>query len=397
MNDYKKWDNIEDSDEEVEKRQNRCRSYEDEAAESRRCLQAEIDNWLRRQISKLPRDGDPTTKRLQASMPEIGANRTAPTPFRNVSKAEREALAMLIAVSHFEEGDTNLDRHAIMLDLARHHRWMEEDPGALELLCRVHNHVMKEGSEHGGRHTREFEDPEHHRMRNMVLCGINTLSAPKRAKCPGGLLELFTLICTPTDEASRELRRKWQTKDFAKDALFDSLFPDLRQYTDDNMDDGFGSDFWIIIVLGLLAVVGIIAFIVLYYNGTLAPLTHSPVKRASNLSNISNDSGIASTVASAAASVVAGAASASASGTPVANAPAPAIPAMKLACADSNEGCAYWAEIGQCKSNPEYMLVTCKLSCGVCQVSAPAAAPGSAASDAFFEPAASGDPRAGEL
>merc|ERR1719198_1188290 len=165
-------------------------------------------------------------------------------------------------MSHFEEGDTNLDRHALMLDLVRHHRFLEEDPGTLELLCRVHNHVMKDGGEHG-RQTREFEDPESHRMRNMVLSGINTLSAPKRSKCPGGLLELFTLICTPETEDAKEMRRKWQKKDFAKDALFDSLFPDLRQYADDNMDDGLGSDFWIIVVLGLLAIVGIIAFIVL--------------------------------------------------------------------------------------------------------------------------------------
>merc|ERR1740130_484053 len=111
---------------------------------------------------------------------------------------------------------------------------------------------------------------------------------------------------------------------------------------------------------------------------------------------MSNDSRIARTVASAAAYVAEGA-SASASGIAAANAPAPAMPAIKLACIDSNEGCAYWAEIGQCKSNPEYMLVTCKLSCSVCQVSAPAAAPGSAASDAFFEPGASGDTRAEEL
>merc|ERR1711879_274545 len=129
------------------------------------------------------------------------------------------------------------------------------------LLCRVHNHAMKDGGEGGGRHARDYEDPENHRMRSMVLSGINTLAAPKRAKCAAGLLELFTQICTPKTEAARDLRRKWQTKEFAKDALFDSLFPDLRQYADDNGDDGFGSDFWIIVVLGLLAIVGIIAFI----------------------------------------------------------------------------------------------------------------------------------------
>merc|ERR1719331_1521524 len=100
-------------------------------------------------------------------MPELSGSKAAATPIRVVTKAEREVLAMLIAMSHFEEGDTNLDRHAQMLDLVRHHRWMEEDPGTLELLCRVHNNVMKDsnGEPAQGRHKREMEDPETQRMR----------------------------------------------------------------------------------------------------------------------------------------------------------------------------------------------------------------------------------------
>jgi len=368
MNNYDKWDAIVDSDEENEKRQSRCKSYELEAAEGRRQLQAEIDSWLRRQINKLPRDGDPTTKRLHQSMPELA--RSAPTPIRAISKSEREVLAMLIAVSHFEEGDTNLDRHPLMLDLVRHHRWIEEDPGSLELLCRVHNHVMKEG-EHG-RHA--MEDPEHQRMRDMVLSAINTVAAPKRAKCPGGLLELFTQICTPENEESRELRRKWQTKEYAKDALFDSLFPDLRQYADGNMDedDGWGSDFWIIIVLGLLAVVGIIAFIVLYYNGVMTPSARSS-KGAGNISNLSARSG------APAIDEHFGPGGAPASDAtlppPLASPPAPAPPAMKMACMDSNDSCPQWAQIGECTKNVDFMVATCRLSCGICQVAAPGAAP----------------------
>lgn len=363
MNDYSKWDQIVDSDEEKENRQRKHRSYEDDAAEKRRELQAQIDSWLKRQIHKLPRDGDPTTKRLRESMGELSSNRAEPTPVRAVTKAEREVLSMLIAMSHFEEGDTNLDRHAMMLDLARHNRWLEEDPGTIELLCRVHNHVMKESGENG-RHAREFEDPEQHRMRNMVLSGINTLAAPKKAKCPGGLLELFTLICTPETEAGREMRKKWQTKEFAKDALFDSLFPDLRQYSDENVDDSFGSDFWIILVLGLLAIVGIIAFIVLYYNGTMGPSARGS-KASSNLSNLS----IAGN-STAGAGVTTLLPPLTASAPPLA--PAPALATAKLACADSNEGCASWAQMGECKNNAEYMLATCRLSCSVCTVAAPA-------------------------
>lgn len=391
--DYSKWDQIADSDEENESRQRLRQSLAQETFDGQRQLQVAIDNWLRRQISRLPHDGDPTTKKLQQSMPEIGS-RSEPTPVRQVSKREREVLAMLISISHFEEGDTNLDRHPMILDLVRHNRWLEEDPGTLELLCRIHNNVMREGGEHG-RKTGGEDDPELLRMRNMLMCGINTIAAPKRTKCPGGLLELFTLICTPETDGSRELRKKWQMKDFAKDALFDSLFPDLRQYADDDkLDEGFGSDFWIIVVLGLLAIVGIIAFVVLYYNGTASSAVRS---NASKIRNISNASLVSNASAAAAASAGGTASTnlpppstapiASPAQAPSAPAPAPAPPAVKLACTDSNEGCAYWAQIGECTNNAEFMLATCRLSCGVCKVSAPAVPPA-------ISP---GEARAGEL
>ncbi|CAE7253111.1 unnamed protein product [Symbiodinium microadriaticum] len=54
---------------------------------------------------------------------------------------------MLMVLSHFEEGGTNLTRHPQLLDLVRHNRWLEEDPGAMELLCRVHNYHMKQAED----------------------------------------------------------------------------------------------------------------------------------------------------------------------------------------------------------------------------------------------------------
>merc|ERR1712080_357688 len=97
----------------------------------------------------------------------------------------------------------------------------------------------------------------------MVLAGVNTLAAPKRAKCSGGLLALFTVIRTPETVAASEMRRKWITQEYAKDALFDSLFPDLKQYT---MDRDGGNDFWILLLLLVLTVVLLIAFAVIYYK-----------------------------------------------------------------------------------------------------------------------------------
>jgi len=377
MNDYRKWDKIADSDEEEEKAQQVCRSYQDEAAEDRRKLQSEIDSFLRRQISKLPRDGDPNTNRLRESMPELAA-KGQPTPVRVVTKSEREVMSMLIAMSYFEEGSTNLERHAMILELVRHHRWLQDDPGSMELLCRIHNNVMKDNSEGGsGRQAREFEDPEQRRMRDMVLCGINTLAAPQRAKCAGGLIELFTQICTPENDTQREMRKKWQQKGYGQDAVFDSLFPNLREYTEDTDDEeGMGSEFWIMLLLGLLAIIGICAFMFMYSNGIMDTSSRK-VKVRGNLSNAS--------VVSAGPPAVSKASSV---------APAPAPPAAKLACTDIDEGCAYWAQIGECTSNAEFMLSTCRLSCNVCKVAAPSGAPPSSPGSAA---ASAADAREGEL
>ena len=35
-------------------------------------------------------------------------------------------------------------------------------------------------------------------------------------------------------------------------------------------------------------------------------------------------------------------------------------------CADGNESCATWAAAGECHGNPDYMLLHCSHSCGVC-------------------------------
>merc|ERR1712151_653406 len=35
-------------------------------------------------------------------------------------------------------------------------------------------------------------------------------------------------------------------------------------------------------------------------------------------------------------------------------------------CSDENQNCGSWAASGQCEANPAYMLVNCRLSCGVC-------------------------------
>ena len=48
--------------------------------------------------------------------------------------ASAEVLSMLMVLSHFDEGETNLTRHPQLLDLVRQNRWLEELSGTF-LSC----------------------------------------------------------------------------------------------------------------------------------------------------------------------------------------------------------------------------------------------------------------------
>ena len=39
-------------------------------------------------------------------------------------------------------------------------------------------------------------------------------------------------------------------------------------------------------------------------------------------------------------------------------------------CSDKNKDCGYWAKIGECNKNPDYMLTSCEVSCGSCHTKA---------------------------
>ena len=36
-------------------------------------------------------------------------------------------------------------------------------------------------------------------------------------------------------------------------------------------------------------------------------------------------------------------------------------------CADGYDACVGWANRGECRNNPDWMLKNCRLSCGVCK------------------------------
>lgn len=46
--------------------------------------------------------------------------------------------------------------------------------------------------------------------------------------------------------------------------------------------------------------------------------------------------------------------------------PLPPIPSV-IPCRDTHKSCAKWSKIGECKRNPKWMLLHCKLSCGQCK------------------------------
>mmetsp|Transcript_101389 Transcript_101389/g.295388 ORF Transcript_101389/g.295388 Transcript_101389/m.295388 type:complete len:286 (-) Transcript_101389:120-977(-) len=274
MNDYSKWDKLQDSDEEQEPKPSP--ELEDEA-ERCRVEQELVERWLRKEVVQLNKAQEP---QRPPELKELA-------PYRKITKEELKVLAMLLVLSHFDEGKTNLDRHPQMLELARHHRWLEEDPGTLELLCRVHSQSMRKGSgggssgtggPHGGATLQDT--PEDQRMRQICFSGINTLAAPRKAKCAGGLLELVTMICTPASEHARELRKQWQKKEFAKDAIFASLFPDLQKYSEESQSDSGMKEVWVVLaVLLLIAIVIMLAFLgpsVPFYTRTPAPSPPAP-------------------------------------------------------------------------------------------------------------------------
>lgn len=292
--DYSKWDKVIDSDEEEEKKirgsSTMRESLQREERENRRSLQEQIDEWLKRQMHLLRKEeNDPSNRstagmRHHASPHHMSDTPKVTIPYRKVTNEEREVLAMLIAISEFDEGETNLTRHPELLDLVRHHRWLEEDPGALELMCRIHNAVMRRAGTPGF-----AESAEDGRMRDRLLCGINSIAAPKRAKCPGGLLDLLTKICTPETEHAKELRKKWQTKEFAKDALFDSLFPDLRSYSDEDKADDSMWEIWLLLSLIVIIIIGVVAFI--YFAGPLSAGTRSTGRGVKNAAANNNTAG----------------------------------------------------------------------------------------------------------
>jgi len=217
MADYSKWDHIVDSsDEEKERRERKAqeaKSIEAEEKEKEIELQVEIDRWLKRQVAQVQKDQEAKASRP----PELTGSAFSP---RIVNDEERKVLAMLMVTAHFEVGNTNILKHHDIFELTRKHRWIEEDPGTLELLCIITRNVTQKGASLP--HSGPGIPPMHDRMVSI----LNLLAAPTKAGCNPGygkVFELFALIGDPKTKKAWDVREKYNKKEYAAEAMFDSL------------------------------------------------------------------------------------------------------------------------------------------------------------------------------
>mmetsp|Transcript_177481 Transcript_177481/g.569207 ORF Transcript_177481/g.569207 Transcript_177481/m.569207 type:complete len:283 (-) Transcript_177481:92-940(-) len=212
---------VEEADDDDEDRAEKDACERRVAAEDRRKLHAErkveIDRWLKAKIRRLFPPEDAT------GPPELDAWEDIPP--RKVTDEERGVLAMFISVVHCQPNELNLANHHEIMEVARTSRWLEEDPCTLELLCQILRSLRAadQGALLGA--------PEL-RMEEMLLCAINTLAAPPRAGCSEGfgkLYELFALIGDPKSDKAWEFRTKYMKKEYAAEAIFESLMPSARR------------------------------------------------------------------------------------------------------------------------------------------------------------------------
>eukprot|EP00429_Kryptoperidinium_foliaceum_P051944 CAMPEP_0176087142 /NCGR_PEP_ID=MMETSP0120_2-20121206/43624_1 /TAXON_ID=160619 /ORGANISM="Kryptoperidinium foliaceum, Strain CCMP 1326" /LENGTH=236 /DNA_ID=CAMNT_0017420981 /DNA_START=84 /DNA_END=791 /DNA_ORIENTATION=+ len=215
MADYAKFDKIVDSDDEQQAPEDEEDRGIQTATEEERIAQlkqqAEIDRWLKAKLKVIFPPVD------QGGPPELDPwDEIAP---RKLTDDERQALAMFMVINHFEQFDINIGRHHDILNLARQNRWLEEDPGTIELLCQLQRSITKTGD------TLERSDEQ---AEAMLVTAINTLAAPPRAGCSAGygkIFEFFALVSDPKDSAGWDARAKYVKKEYAAEALFDSLMP----------------------------------------------------------------------------------------------------------------------------------------------------------------------------
>lgn len=252
--DYSKWDKLDVSDDEKDEYMSTSAMKERQEDMSNRVdFKGRIDRWIVKRMHRLAekKRNEFGVQGYVDTEHDISPTDTI-TP-RKVTKEERQTLAFLLAITEFKEGETNLDRHVAILDHFRQHRWLEEDPGTLEFLCQLHGKILDED--------KADDDPV---IRRALLCAINTIAAPVRAKYANGIREFISAICTPSNDKERELRKKWQTLDFGRDALFESMFPLLRQY---GTEDGSKSDneFWFFICLTAVVMIALAVGLYLYY------------------------------------------------------------------------------------------------------------------------------------
>mmetsp|Transcript_78246 Transcript_78246/g.162483 ORF Transcript_78246/g.162483 Transcript_78246/m.162483 type:complete len:286 (+) Transcript_78246:52-909(+) len=173
---------------------------------------AEIDQWLKIKLRKLFPPIDPRAP------PELDSSDQVP---RKVTDEERGVLAMFLAAADTGKNDSKSPHHRLILELAKANKWLEDDPGVVELLCQL----LKLDRD-GNNSKPGILDPSG--MEEILLNGLNTLAAPSRAGCSKGygkIYEFFALVSNPESQRALDMRAKYSKKEFAAEAIFDSMMP----------------------------------------------------------------------------------------------------------------------------------------------------------------------------
>mmetsp|Transcript_105811 Transcript_105811/g.329896 ORF Transcript_105811/g.329896 Transcript_105811/m.329896 type:complete len:292 (-) Transcript_105811:44-919(-) len=277
MADYSKWDKLDVSDDEEEEREKeRKQRLAAKADEMEKYveLRDEVDRWMKRHLTRMRRElgADP-------SCPELNASGIQP---RFPSDEERRTLSMFVAVAHHEKLKDNLARHHDIMNIARQNRWIEEDPGTLELLCRLHRALNKVATD--GQKSTSMEDQA---MEDKLISAINLLAAPPLAGCPEGygkIFELFALIGDPKDERAWDIKAKYMQKEYAGDALFNSIMPAEARLSGGNTKEdydmpsrpGAGWLAWLLLWILALVLLYILVRRTTWWSGPAAAVDDTP-------------------------------------------------------------------------------------------------------------------------
>eukprot|EP00929_Paragymnodinium_shiwhaense_P012037 TRINITY_DN11862_c0_g1_i1.p1 TRINITY_DN11862_c0_g1~~TRINITY_DN11862_c0_g1_i1.p1 ORF type:complete len:323 (+),score=82.33 TRINITY_DN11862_c0_g1_i1:48-1016(+) len=196
-----------------------CVTPYDKETEQRNKAQKDVEAWFERECQKLFEKESARAAEIRKHNGGVDVD-PVKDPSKgdhvNLSRSDRQVLGAICAVSEFQGPETtNLTRYPELVEIFKAHRWLDHDPGALELLCRLHAMHQPARPLHRG----DVDSEEAVRFRNILVCAINTLAAAQLSGYDGGFLSLIDTLARAGTDEEKVYRRKWQMKEFADLAL----------------------------------------------------------------------------------------------------------------------------------------------------------------------------------